>query len=244
VAALGKALGEVARATSQVGGNAALTPLERAQAYSAFQQATFEALSWAEMASAVQASMPLSWRALLAGVSAVAPNAWFAGSSEGAKAAIRASGPVARLLLAAQLAEQFDHAHTVRDLVMDLRVIAARLLSTLAGVRLVGGENPRRAAEHAVIVLGEMFSVLPVVKDQVVSRGITGVGRYEEARDAAAYHLREFVRFARAALNRWSWRRRPRERWWQIGRPKLAKLRLAEMDARSLIELAARAHSD
>jgi hypothetical protein len=168
------------------------------------------------MTLVLQKSLPPTWRPMLAAAGAIVPSGWALRSDERSSAAVHASRPVARLLLAGRLAEQFDHHRALRVEVMSLRDITSRLLAGLAKVRLVGGRNPQRLAEHVVMVIGEMLSSMPVVEDRLVRRHIPPLGRFETVRDAVGHHLREFVTLARMDLSRLPWRRRPRERWWQL----------------------------
>jgi hypothetical protein len=214
VAALGRVLGQAAHGVLPGAAGTALTPVERARAYAEFHQSASDAVAWAEMALALQQSMPLSGRALLAAFAAVLPSGWVTTKSDDRfRAVIDAGLPVARLLLAAEVAHQFDHRRALEGEVKDLRDIASRLLAALAAVRMVGGRYPQRAAERVVIVVGEMMASMPIVKDRVVTHEVPELDRYEAARDAAGYYLREFARVARIDLSRWPWRRQPRDRW-------------------------------
>ncbi len=238
VAALGKVLVQAARTVSPSTAGP-LSPAERARAYAGFQRAATDVLVWAEMTLAQQKSLSPSWRPMLAAVGAVVPSGWTPGSSERVGLVVRASRPVARLLLAGQMAEQFDQHKALRTQVANFRDISSRLLAALAELRLVGGRDPQLAAEHAVMVIGEMLSVIPVVQDRIFQQHLPPLGRYETARNAVGHHLLEFGRLARLDLNRWPWRRHSREHWWQRWRPKIRKVQLAEEDVESLIQQAA-----
>lgn len=187
------------------------------------------------MLVAYQKARPASWRPVLAAVGAIVPSGLAAYSNDGFATAARVSAPTARLLLAGQIADQFDHYCSLRSQVGRLRDITADLLSALATVRLIGGNAPQRQAEHVVMVLGEMISAIPVSKDRLIRQQISDSGRYETIRDAVGFHLREFIALARADLSRWPWRRHRRARRWQILRPKALTYQLDAVDVEALI---------
>jgi hypothetical protein len=237
IAALGKVLSRAAHTVS-TGTSGPLTSAERARAYAEFQAAATDAVVWAEMTLAWQKSLAPSWRPVLAAMSAVAPTGWTAGSDERLRQVVSASRPVARLLLAGQLAEQFDQHKALRSEVANLRGISSRLLAALAQLRLVGGRGPQPAAEQAVMVIGEMISLMPVVEDRIIRQRTQPAEEYASARDAVGYYLREFNQFARMDLSRWPWRRHLREHWWQLYRPKGRKAEAADEDVQALIQRA------
>jgi hypothetical protein len=238
LAAASRVLGHAARIASPASGATALTPAERARAFQAFQAAAFEALAWAETAVALQRAMPPTWRPMLAAVTAVAPSGLAAGSNDRFATSARASARVARLLLAAQLVEQLHHQRLVKAEAVDVRHVAARLLASLADVRLVAAQGPQRAAEQVVMLIGELMSTIPAAKDRLFRVYVAPADRYERTRDAVGYYLREFGQISRLDLARWTWRRRPRNRGWQLWRPALPAMQLADVDVATLIERA------
>jgi hypothetical protein len=128
--------------------------------------------------------------------------------------------PVSALLIAHQLALDFDYRHSIRGQVSVIPALSAQLLARLAEMRLLAGPQPLRVAEDVTAVIGELLASIPVREDRLLRRSTPSTERFVACRSAAAYQVRHFTNEARADLKAFPWRKRKRQRWWQVYRPR------------------------
>jgi hypothetical protein len=231
VVTLGKMLSQTAKMVSPVVTGGPASRIRRAQLYSDFQRASLETLAWAESITPLQQSAPTRWAVPLLTTTAITTSLF--GSSEHRRSAAVGMLPVSALLLAHQLALDFDYQHAARQQGSVISAQSAQLLARLAEMRLLAGPQPLRAAEQVTAVIGELLASIPVRKDKLLRRSAPSTDRFVACRNAMAYQLRQFTNEARTDLEMLPWRKRMRQRWWQVYRPK--PIDAVEIDIERLI---------
>jgi hypothetical protein len=231
VVMLGKMLSQTAKTVSPVVAGGPASRIRRAQLYSDFQRSSIEILAWAESMTPLQQSAPQRWRAPLAAATAITPSL-FASTGDRRSVAVGML-PVSTLVLAHQLALDFEYQRAIRGQLSVVNALTAQLLARLAEMRLLAGPQPLRAAEDITAVIGELLASIPVTEDNLLRRSTPPTDRSVVCRNAVGYHLRRFTNEARADLKMLPWRKRIRQAWWQVYRPKT--IDAVEIDVEKLL---------